>query len=77
LHPFLTQILGGSVVLKIDLSSFLLSNASHLEFSSPLIEIVCGLLGIAVVLLIGGAWRRRKLKRLAASEAERAVSTAE
>lgn len=77
LHQSLTQFLSGAVVLKIDLASSLLSKAPHLEFSSPLIEIICGLLGIAVVLVVGGSRRRRKLEQLAASEAERAASTAE
>ncbi|MCO5129119.1 MAG: TerC family protein [Xanthobacteraceae bacterium] len=76
LHQPLTRILGGSAVLRIDLASSLLSSSPHFEFGSPLIEIVFGLLGIAIVVVVGGFWRRRKLEQLAASEAERAAAAA-
>lgn len=66
-HPALTQMLGGSIALRIDLTS--LAQPHHLEFSSELAEIVCGLLGVVIVLIAGSVWRRRKLEKIALREA--------
>ncbi len=72
-QPLLHGFLGGEVTLTIDPRSAFFTRTPHLVFRSELAEIVCGLLGVVVVLVVGRSWRRRKLEQLAVSEAERAA----
>lgn len=63
-QPLLHRFLGGGVTLTIDPTSTLFTEIPQLVFRGELVEIVCGLLGMIVVLIGGGIWRGRRLRQL-------------
>ncbi|MGB3865656.1 MAG: TerC family protein [Xanthobacteraceae bacterium] len=66
LRPALARLLDGSLALTIELAPSLAFSARYIRFETSLTELVCGVLGIAVVLVVGWVWRRRRLERLMA-----------
>lgn len=68
IRPLLDRLLGGGVTLILDLTSVLFAQMPHLVFRGELAEMVCGALGMIVVLIAGGIWRGRRLRQLRRSE---------
>jgi len=60
-HPFLQRVLDGQISLNIDPTSAIFSLPDHMKFATNLGELVLGLLGVALVLIVGSMWRRRAM----------------
>jgi YjbE family integral membrane protein len=71
--PWLHNVLGGHIALDLETSSTVFGFAKHLRFGGELGEIVLALLGVAVVLVGGSIWRRRRLQAHAAAAAAHAT----
>lgn len=69
-HPFLQRVLDGQISLNIDPTSTIFSLPSHMQAATNLGELVLGLLGVAIVLIVGSIWRKRALSEHAAVPAE-------
>ncbi|MBN9603131.1 MAG: YjbE family putative metal transport protein [Afipia felis] len=61
-HPFLQRVLDGQISLNIDPTSTVFSLPSHMQAATNLGELVLGLLGVAIVLVVGSMWRSRAMK---------------
>jgi hypothetical protein len=61
-HPFLQRVLDGQISLNIDPTSTIFSLPSHMQAATNLGELVLGLLGVAIVLVVGSMWRSRAMK---------------
>jgi YjbE family integral membrane protein len=59
--PRLHQLLDGDVSLNIDTTSPVFGFVRHLRFDSEIDELALALFGVAIVLIVGSIWRRRKL----------------
>lgn len=70
-HPLLHRFLGGGVTLTIDPTSVFFTQMPHFVLRGELVEIVCGVLGMIVVLVGGGIWRGRRMRQLRQSETSR------
>ncbi len=64
-HPFLQKVLDGQIALNIDPSSTFFGFAKHMQIGGNIGEFVLGILGVAVVLVIGSMWRRNALQERA------------
>jgi YjbE family integral membrane protein len=64
LHPKLQAIFDGLVGVKLDALLATLGMASGFASGGIGGEVVCGVLGVIVVLLMGSIWRKRRLRRL-------------
>ncbi len=62
LHPMLQQFFDGPVGVKLDAIFASLGMAPHFANGGHGGEVVCGILGIVIVLVAGSIWRRRKLQ---------------
>jgi YjbE family integral membrane protein len=62
-HPFLQRLLDGHIELDFDATSTLLHWSPHFRMDGDLLEYLSSVLGVAVVLIIGSFWRRRKLQK--------------
>ena len=60
--PWLHTVLSGTVNLSIDTVSSMFGSARNLKFGTDAGELVLGLLGIVVVLVVGSIWRGRALR---------------
>ncbi len=60
--PWLHSMLSGTVNLSIDTVSSAFGYARNLKFGTDAGELVLGLLGIVVVLVVGSIWRARALR---------------
>lgn len=69
-HPYLQRVLDGQISLNIDPTSSVFSLPSHMQAGTNLGELVLGLLGVAIVLIVGSMWRKRALSEHAAVPAE-------
>ncbi len=69
-HPYLHNLLDGQIALNIDPTSTVFSLPSHLQMGTNLSELVLGLLGVTIVLVVGSIWRRRAMSEHAAVPAE-------
>ncbi|WEF50354.1 YjbE family putative metal transport protein [[Pseudomonas] carboxydohydrogena] len=69
-HPYLQRVLDGQISLNIDPTSSVFSLPSHMQAGTNLGELVLGLLGVAIVLIVGSIWRKRALSEHAAVPAE-------
>lgn len=69
-HPYLQRVLDGQISLNIDPTSSVFSLPSHMQAGTNLGELVLGLLGVALVLVVGSMWRKRALSEHAAVPAE-------
>lgn len=69
-HPFLQRVLDGQISLNIDPTSTIFSLPSHMQAATNLGELVLGLLGVAIVLIVGSIWRKRALSEHTAVPAE-------
>ncbi len=69
-HPYLQRVLDGQIALNIDPTSAVFSLPSHMQVGTNLGELVLGLLGVALVLVVGSMWRRRAMSGHAAVPAE-------
>jgi len=69
-HPYLQRVLDGQIALNIDPTSSIFSLPSHLQMGTNLGELVLGLLGVAIVLVVGSMWRKRAMSEHAAVPAE-------
>jgi YjbE family integral membrane protein len=72
--PWLHNVLGGHIALDLETSSTVFGFAKHLRFGGELGEIVLALLGVAIVLVGGSIWRRRRLQAHAAAAAAHAAT---
>lgn len=70
-HPLLHRFLGGGVTLTIDPTSVFFTQMPHFVLRGELVEIVCGVLGMIVVLVGGDIWRGRRMRQLRQSETSR------
>lgn len=70
-HPVLHRFLGGEITLTIDPTSVFFTQTPHFVLRGELVEIVCGVLGMIVVLVGGGIWRGRRMRQLRQSETSR------
>ena len=61
-HPYLQRVLDGQISLNIDPTSSVFSLPSHMQAATNLGELVLGLLGVAIVLVVGSMWRSRAMK---------------
>jgi len=61
-HPFLQRLLDGQIALNIDPTSAILSLPGHMQIGTNLGELALGLLGVAIVLIVGSIWRKRAMK---------------
>jgi len=62
--PYLHQIVSGQVAVTMDAASSLFGLAGRAATATDLAELVMSALGVAVVLTVGGIWRRREAERL-------------
>jgi len=69
-HPYLQRLLDGEIALNIDPTSAIFNLPSHLQMGTNLGELVLGLLGVAIVLVVGSMWRKRAMSEHAAVPAE-------
>jgi YjbE family integral membrane protein len=69
-HPYLHNLLDGQIALNIDPTSTVFSLPSHLQMGTNLSELVLGLLGVTIVLVVGSMWRKRAMSEHAAVPAE-------
>ena len=69
-HPYLQRVLDGQISLNIDPTSSVFSLPSHMQAGTNLGELVLGLLGVALVLVVGSMWRKRAMSEHAAVPAE-------
>jgi len=69
-HPYLQRVLDGQISLNIDPTSSIFSLPSHMQAGTNLGELVLGLLGVAIVLIVGSMWRKRALSEHPAVPAE-------
>ena len=76
-QPLFHRVLGGTVALTFDLTSAVFSDLPQFAFRGEVSEIFCGVLGMIVVLVAGGIWRRRNARRLRQSEAGETSSAGE
>lgn len=70
-HPVLHRFLGGGITLTIDPTSVFFTQMPHFVLRGELVEIVCGVLGMIVVLVGGGIWRGRRMRQLRQGETSR------
>lgn len=63
-HPFLQRLLDGRIELDFDATSTLLHWTPHFRLDGDLLEYLSSALGVAVVLIAGSIWRRRKIQKL-------------
>ncbi len=68
-EPYLHQVFKGQLILMLDASSALFGFAGKAMGSTDLGELVMSLIGVAVVLIVGATWRRKKLRDLTAVKA--------
>jgi YjbE family integral membrane protein len=69
-HPYLHNLLDGQIALNIDPTSAVFNLPSHLQMGTNLAELVLGLLGVAIVLVVGSMWRKRAMSEHAAVPVE-------
>ena len=69
-HPYLQRVLDGQIALNIDPTSAVFSLPSHMQVGTNLGELILGLLGVALVLVVGSMWRRRAMSEHAAVPVE-------
>ena len=69
IHPKLDALFSGSFRAKLDQMLASLGIAPHFANHGTGGEIVCGVLGIIVVLAVGAIWRKRALQKHAAHSA--------
>jgi YjbE family integral membrane protein len=60
-HPYLQRLLDGEIAINIDPTSAIFNLPSHLQVGTNLGELVLGLLGVALVLVVGSMWRKRAM----------------
>lgn len=68
-EPYLHQVFKGQLTLMLDASSAIFGFAGKAAGSTDLGELVMSLIGVAVVLVVGATWRRKKLRDLTAVKA--------
>jgi YjbE family integral membrane protein len=61
IHPFLQRLLDGQVALNFDATSAIFGGSSHFSLDGDLVGYLCSILGAITVLVVGSAWRKRKL----------------
>jgi YjbE family integral membrane protein len=61
IHPFLQRLLDGQIALNFDATSAIFGGSSHFSLDGDLVEYICSILGAITVLVVGSAWRKRKL----------------
>jgi len=69
-HPYLQRLLDGQIALNIDPTSAIFNLPSHLQVGTNLGELVLGILGVVLVLVVGSMWRKRAMTEHAAVPAE-------
>jgi YjbE family integral membrane protein len=69
-HPYLHNLLDGQIALNIDPTSAVFNLPSHLQMGTNLAELILGLLGVAIVLVVGSMWRKRAMSEHAAVPVE-------
>ncbi len=69
-HPYLQRVLDGQIALNIDPTSAVFSLPSHMQVGTNLGELILGLLGVALVLVVGSMWRKRAMSEHAAVPVE-------
>jgi YjbE family integral membrane protein len=62
-EPLLNRLLDGSIVVNVDLVSALFGGSGHLSGKFDLTEMTMALLGALIVLIAGAFWRRRALRQ--------------
>lgn len=73
-QPLLERLIAGNLVVKIDAVSSLLATSRLWQFDQPLGDLVCSLIGAAIVLAWGGTLRLRHLRAAMEREAISASS---
>jgi YjbE family integral membrane protein len=63
-QPFLKKLLDGQIVLGLEATSAVFGVSPHLSLDLDLIEYLASIIGAVGVLLVGSAWRKRKLRHL-------------
>jgi len=69
-HPYLQRLLDGKIALSIDPTSTVFSLPGHMQIGANLGELILGLLGVAIVLVVGSVWRKRAMAEHPAVPAE-------
>jgi YjbE family integral membrane protein len=60
-HPILQRLLDGKIALSLDATSAIFGTSPHFSLDGDIVEYIASILGALFVLVVGSAWRRRKL----------------
>jgi YjbE family integral membrane protein len=63
-HPILHRLLDGRIAFDLDATSTVFGVAPHFRLDGDIVEYLCSVLGAITVLVVGSAWRKRRLRHV-------------